>query len=76
MVRPVHVPLSNRTRRFALSVRLGDEDFTFELCGRRFALGPSRSVPRPSLDAHRLAPRNSAAASSPALMATAIMVRP
>jgi hypothetical protein len=44
MARPVHVPLSNRTRRFALSVRLGDEDFAFELCGRRFALGPNRSV--------------------------------
>ena len=35
---------ANRIRRFPLTVRLDGADFTFDLCGRRFALGPKRSV--------------------------------
>lgn len=35
---------SNRTRRFPQTVRLGGEDFAFDLCARRFALGPDRAI--------------------------------
>lgn len=44
MARSTPVPPSNRTRRFPLTVRLGGADFTFDICGRRFALGRNHAV--------------------------------
>lgn len=44
MARTTPASLSHRTTRFPLSVRLGEHDFTFDLCGRRFALGPDRAI--------------------------------
>ena len=44
MARTTPTSLSHRTHRFPLSVRVGEDDFTFDLCGRRFALGPGRAI--------------------------------
>jgi hypothetical protein len=44
MVRSTPVPLSNRICRFPLTVHLGGEAFTFDLCGRRLALGRDRTI--------------------------------
>lgn len=44
MARTTVASLSHRTTRFPLSVRLGEDDFTFALCGRRLALGLDCSI--------------------------------
>ncbi len=44
MAQTTPTSLSRRTHRFPLSVRVGEHDFTFDLCGRRFALGPDRAI--------------------------------
>ncbi len=44
MARTTPASLSRRTHRFPLSVRVGEHDFTFDLCGRRLALGPGRAI--------------------------------
>lgn len=44
MARSTPTLSANRTRRFPLTVRLGGDDFTFDLCGRRLALGRNHAV--------------------------------